>query len=108
MPSTALSDVSSESPNRLTTPKPDIALGLTHISFTHMQRTVLIMLQDDCRVLREPHQAQISLRFPRLIFEGKGGAAGESLDGRKARAILFKDVVEVSDVPMLQLMSARQ
>jgi hypothetical protein len=40
------------------------------------QRTVLMLLQDDCRVLSEPHKAQIGLRFPFLVVESKGGAAG--------------------------------
>ncbi|KAF1363886.1 hypothetical protein EJ07DRAFT_100541, partial [Lizonia empirigonia] len=86
IPSTALGDVSSESPNGLTTPKPDIALGLAHTSFTHMQRTALMMLQDDCFVLSEPHQAQIGLRFPFLVVESKGGAAGGNLIGAQNQA----------------------
>ncbi|KAF1996763.1 hypothetical protein P154DRAFT_442534 [Amniculicola lignicola CBS 123094] len=86
MSSTAPSDVSSESPNGLSTPKPDIALGLAHTSFTPMQRTVLMMLQDDCRVLSEPHQAQIGLRFPFLVIESKGGAAGGNMIGAQNQA----------------------
>jgi frataxin-like iron-binding protein CyaY len=38
-----------------------------------------MLLQDDCRVLSEPHQAQIGLRFPFLVIESKGGAAGGNL-----------------------------
>ena len=34
-----------------------------------------MLLQDDCRVLSEPHQAQIGL----LVVESKGGAAGENM-----------------------------
>jgi hypothetical protein len=51
-----------------------------------MQRTALMMLQDDCRVLSEPHQAQIGLRFPFLIIESKGGAAGGNLIGAQNQA----------------------
>jgi hypothetical protein len=79
VPSIALSDVSSENPNGLSTPKPDITLGLAHTCFTPLQRTVLMLLQDDCRVLSEPHQAQIGLRFPFLVVESKGGAAGGNM-----------------------------
>ncbi|KAF2787050.1 hypothetical protein K505DRAFT_258535 [Melanomma pulvis-pyrius CBS 109.77] len=86
MSSTAPSDVSSESPNGLSTPKPDIALGLAHTSFTSIQRTVLMLLQDDCRVLSEPHRAQIGLRFPFLVIESKGGAAGGNLIGAQNQA----------------------
>ncbi|KAF2816717.1 uncharacterized protein BDZ99DRAFT_373539 [Mytilinidion resinicola] len=85
MPSTAPSDTS-ESPNSLSTPKPDITLGLAHTSFTPMQKTVLMLLQDDCRVLSEPHQAQIGLRFPFLVIESKGGAAGGNLIGAQNQA----------------------
>jgi hypothetical protein len=77
--STALSDVFSENPNGLLTPKPDITLGLAHTCFTPLQRTVLMLLPDDCRVLSEPHQAQIGLRFPFLVVESKGGAAGGNM-----------------------------
>lgn len=63
----ALSDVSSENLNSLSTLKPDITLGLAHTSFTPFQRTILMLLQDDCRILSKPHQAQIGLRFPLLL-----------------------------------------
>ena len=39
----------------------------------------MMLLQDDCRVLSEPHQAQIGLRFPFLVVESKGGAAGGNM-----------------------------
>ncbi|KAH8724207.1 hypothetical protein GQ44DRAFT_709291 [Phaeosphaeriaceae sp. PMI808] len=51
-----------------------------------MQRTVLMLLQDDCRVLSEPHQAQIGLRFPFLVIESKGGAAAGNLIGAQNQA----------------------
>lgn len=86
MPSTAPSDISSESSNGLSTPKPDIALGLAHTSFTPIQKNVLMLLQDNCCVLSEPHQAQIGLRFPFLVIESKGGAAGGNLIGAQNQA----------------------
>ncbi|KAI1516007.1 hypothetical protein Ptr86124_004544 [Pyrenophora tritici-repentis] len=86
MPSTTRSDVSSESPNGLTTLKPDITLGLAHISFTRMQRTVLTMLQNVSCVLSEPYQSQIGLRFPFLVVENKGGAVGGNMLGAQNQA----------------------
>lgn len=102
--STTPSDVSSDSPNGLLTSKPDITLGLAHTSFTSVQRRVLMLLQDDKHLISEPHQTQIGLRFPFLIVESKGGAAGGNMisaqnqaavDGACALNILgdFQDVV---------------
>jgi hypothetical protein len=48
-----------------------------------MQRTVLMLLQDDCRVLSEPHQAQIG---PYLVIKSKSGAAGGNLIGAQNQA----------------------
>lgn len=85
-PPTAPSDTSSANPNDLSTPKPDITLGLEHTSFTPSQRRVLMLLQDECRVLSDPHQAQIGLRFPYFLVECKGGAAGGNLIGAQNQA----------------------
>ncbi|KAF2456353.1 hypothetical protein BDY21DRAFT_422200 [Lineolata rhizophorae] len=74
VPSTAPSDVSSENPNSLETPKPDITLGLAHASFGSFRRAVLMLLQDECHVLSDPHQMEIGLRFSFVFIESKGGA----------------------------------
>jgi hypothetical protein len=84
--STAASDVSSDNPNSLLTSKPDITLGMSHTSFTPLQKRVLRLLQDDDNVVSEPHQAQIGLRFPFLVVETKGGAAGGNMIGAHNQA----------------------
>ncbi|RFU31547.1 hypothetical protein B7463_g4790, partial [Scytalidium lignicola] len=85
-PSSTPSDASSENPNSLSTSEPDITLGLAHTSFTSLQKSVLMLLQDDCRVLSEPHQVQIGLRFPFLIVESKAGAADGNMIGAQNHA----------------------
>ncbi|KAF2257908.1 hypothetical protein CC78DRAFT_549542 [Lojkania enalia] len=85
-PSTAPSDISSENPNGLSTPKPDITLGLAHTNFTPIQKSVLMQLQDESHVQSEPHQVQIGLRFPFLVVESKGGAGGGNMIGAQNQA----------------------
>ena len=53
-----------------------------------LRRTVLVLLQDDCRVLSKPHQAQIGLHFPFLIVESKGSAAGGNMIGAQNQAVV--------------------
>jgi hypothetical protein len=45
-----------------------------------------MLLQDSCYVQSEPHQAQIGLRFPFLVVEAKGGAAGGNMIGAQNQA----------------------
>lgn len=45
-----------------------------------------MLLQDNSRVISEPYQAQIGLRFPFLIIESKGGTAGGNMVGAQNQA----------------------
>ncbi|KAK7177589.1 hypothetical protein PSPO01_16364 [Paraphaeosphaeria sporulosa] len=55
-------------PDSLSTPKPDISVGLEHRSFSPSQQSTLNYLETD------PHAQTIGLHFPFLIFEAKGNA----------------------------------
>jgi hypothetical protein len=55
-------------PDALSTPKPDICVGLEHRSFSPAQQSTLNYLETD------PHAQTMGLHFPFLIFEAKGNA----------------------------------
>jgi hypothetical protein len=59
---------SNSDPDSLSTPKPDICVGLEHKSFSTPQQKTLNWLKTD------PHAQAIGLHFPFLIFEAKGNA----------------------------------
>ncbi|KAL5372017.1 hypothetical protein PMIN02_012703 [Paraphaeosphaeria minitans] len=59
---------SNSDPESLSTPKPDICVGLEHRSFQPSQQQTLNYLKTD------PHAQAIGLHFPFLIFEAKGNA----------------------------------
>ncbi|KAF2006573.1 hypothetical protein P154DRAFT_481360 [Amniculicola lignicola CBS 123094] len=77
--SNAPSDFTTDDPNRVSIPKPDIAVGLAHASFSQLQGKMLWDLQDRNRVLSEPHQSAIGLHFPFLVIEAKGLAIGSNM-----------------------------
>lgn len=80
------SDFTTDDPNRISIPKPDIALGLAHASFSQLQGKILWDLQDKNRVFSEPHQSGIGLHFPFLIIEAKGLAIGSNMVGAQNQA----------------------
>lgn len=86
VPFKSASDASGNDPNCISTPKPDIALGLAHVSFTRLQGKILWDLQDTNSVLSEPHQSGIGLHFPFLILEAKGLASGSNMIGAQNQA----------------------
>ena len=85
-PSDAPSDFTTDDPNRVSIPKPDIALGLAHASFSQLHGKILWDLQDRNRVFSEPHQSGIGLHFPFLIIEAKGLAIGSNMVGAQNQA----------------------
>ena len=78
-PSDVPSDFTTDEFNRVSIPKPDITLGLSHASFSQLQGKILWDLQDSKRVLSEPHQSAIGLHFPFLVVEAKGLATGSNM-----------------------------
>ena len=85
-PSNTPSNFTTDDPNRISIPKPDIALGLAYTSFARLQGKMLWDLQDNNRVLSEPHQSGIGLHFPFLIIEAKGLAIGSNMVGAQNQA----------------------
>lgn len=85
-PSNAPSDYTTDDPTRVSIPKPDIAIGLSHSSFSKLQGKILWDLQDNNRVFSEPHQSAIGLHFPFLILEAKGLAIGSNMVGAQNQA----------------------
>lgn len=60
-----------DDPEALSTPKPDLSVGLAHTWFATPHQRLLAQpwIQSD------PHQARIGLHFPFLIFEAKGSGS---------------------------------
>lgn len=85
-PSDAPSDFTTDDPNRVSIPKPDICVGLSHTSFSKLQGRILWDLQDNNRVLSEPHQSAIGLHFPFVILEAKGLVIGSNMVGAQNQA----------------------
>ncbi|KAH8707561.1 hypothetical protein GQ44DRAFT_628523 [Phaeosphaeriaceae sp. PMI808] len=79
--SSAYTESTADDPNRVSTPKPDIVVGLDHVSFSQLQGRILWDLQDSLQVLSEPHQSTINLHFPFLIVEAKGLVIGSNMVG---------------------------
>lgn len=73
-PSTIAPTTSTQAANpfHLSTPKPDISIGLTHAEFTEHQQIILIQYQASGLILSDPHAADMGIRFPFLIVEAKG------------------------------------
>ncbi|KAJ5051201.1 hypothetical protein J3E72DRAFT_204473 [Bipolaris maydis] len=69
----SLSTMSTEiaSMYHITTPKPDMTVGLAHQAFTERHQNLLYDYHACKLILSDPHAAQIGLRFPFMIVELK-------------------------------------
>jgi hypothetical protein len=84
---TAVSTVEDHDPsNALTTPKPDILLGLARHSFTEVHQVLLGEWQDNGQLLSEPQLVQQGLHFPFLLVEAKGLATSGNIMGAENQA----------------------
>ncbi|KAH8691076.1 hypothetical protein GQ44DRAFT_720098 [Phaeosphaeriaceae sp. PMI808] len=72
--------------NPLTTPKPDISIGLNRSSFQELHQGLLVELQDTKQLLSEPHAVQLGLHFPFLLAEAKGLATSGNMIGAENQA----------------------
>jgi hypothetical protein len=70
----------------LTTPKPDISIGLNRSSFKELHQRLLADLQDTGRLLSEPHAVQLGLHFPFLLVEAKGLTTSGNIIGAENQA----------------------
>ncbi|KAH3938549.1 hypothetical protein HBH98_247030 [Parastagonospora nodorum] len=84
---TAVSTIEDHDPsNALTTPKPDILLGLARHSFTEVHQVLLGEWQDNGQLLSEPQLVQQGLHFPFLLVEAKGLATSGNMMGAENQA----------------------
>ncbi|KAF2850639.1 hypothetical protein T440DRAFT_554817 [Plenodomus tracheiphilus IPT5] len=84
--STTTSDYSTDDDLHLSTPKPDITVGLASDCITkalNLSQDILLHLQTDPNnaqpFVSDPHQVPLGLRFPFLIVEAKGLNTGSNL-----------------------------
>jgi hypothetical protein len=86
----------SSNPESLSTPKPDICVGLDHRWFSPSQRSTLNCLGTD------PHASTMGLHFPFLLFEAKGNAGlfGAQNQAAVGAACMLRilDLISYSDV----------
>jgi hypothetical protein len=72
--------------NLLTTPKPDIVVGLARRSFSEVHQALLGEWQDKAKLLSEPQLVQHGLHFPFLLVEAKGLATSGNMMGAENQA----------------------
>ncbi|KAF3029143.1 hypothetical protein E8E12_000455 [Didymella heteroderae] len=75
-----------DSSNPLTTPKPDIVVGLARRSFSEVHQVLLGEWQDKAKLLSEPQLVQHGLHFPFLLVEAKGLATSGNMMGAENQA----------------------
>jgi hypothetical protein len=66
-------------PYHISTPKPDITVGLVHTAFTERHQQRLVNHQASGSILSDPHAAEMGVRFPFLVVEAKGLSVNGSL-----------------------------
>ncbi|KAF1995250.1 hypothetical protein P154DRAFT_474609 [Amniculicola lignicola CBS 123094] len=66
-------------PYHISTPKPDITIGLAHTAFVQRHQRRLVDHQASGSILSDPHAADMGIRFPFLIVEAKGLSLNGSL-----------------------------
>lgn len=71
-PSIAHTTSTEADPFYISTPNPDIVVGLEDKAFTPMHRFQLALYQSRGLIMSDPHMTAMGLRFPFLIVEMKG------------------------------------
>ena len=80
------SSTTSELESTLTTPKPDITIGISWDAFSLSHISLLNYWQANRAVLSDPHATQGDMRFPFLIVEAKGLTTNGNLIGAQNQA----------------------
>lgn len=75
-------------PYYISTPKPDITIGLAHAGFPSRFQWRLIDHQASGSILSDPHTADMGIRFPFLIAETKGLSSNGSLVSAQNQAAI--------------------
>ncbi|KAF1935974.1 hypothetical protein EJ02DRAFT_360247, partial [Clathrospora elynae] len=66
-------------PYHISTPKPDITVGIAHTGFIPQHQRRLVDHQASGSILSDPHTPDMDIRFPFLIVETKGLSANGTL-----------------------------
>ncbi|KAF9733831.1 hypothetical protein PMIN01_08174 [Paraphaeosphaeria minitans] len=75
-------------PYHISTPKPDITIGLAHTAFAQSHQRRLVDHQASGSILSDPHAADMGVRFPFLVVEVKGlSSSGSLISGQNQAAI---------------------
>jgi hypothetical protein len=80
------SNTEAADPYYISTPKPDITIGLAHTGFGQHDQWCLIDHQASGTILSDPHAADMGIRFPFLVVEAKGLSQNGSLVGAQNQA----------------------
>jgi hypothetical protein len=75
-------------PYYISTPKPDITIGLAHTGFKSRYQRRLVDHQASASILSDPHTADMGIRFPFLIAETKGLSVNGNLVGAQNQAAI--------------------
>ncbi|KAF2241907.1 hypothetical protein BU26DRAFT_525017 [Trematosphaeria pertusa] len=101
------SSTASELDGTLTTPKPDITVGISREAFSRAHAGLLEYWQAKETVVSDPHATQGDMRFPFLIIEGKGlvtngnliGAQNQAAGGRTCAIRVLESLAEQDPDP---------
>ncbi|KAH7111136.1 hypothetical protein B0J11DRAFT_554388 [Dendryphion nanum] len=75
-------------PYHISTPKPDITIGIAHTAFVQRHQRRLVDRQASGSILSDPHAADMGIRFPFLVVEAKGlGLNGSLISAQNQAAI---------------------
>ena len=75
-------------PYHISTPKPDITIGIAHTAFVHQHQRRLVDHQASGSILSDPHAADMGIRFPFMVVETKGLSLNGSLVSAQNQAAI--------------------
>ncbi|KAH8690425.1 hypothetical protein GQ44DRAFT_720241, partial [Phaeosphaeriaceae sp. PMI808] len=87
-PYTPSTSTEAAGPYHISTPKPDITVGLADGGFEKQHESYLIKHQASGSILSDPHTAEMALRFPFLVVEAKGLSLNGSLVSAQNQAAI--------------------
>lgn len=102
---TTTTSLNASDPFHISTPKPDITVGLEETDFSLLHQRRLVHHQKSGTVLSDPHAAFMGMRFPFLIVETKGlsvhgnlvSAQNQAAIGGASMLRILKDLDETTD-----------
>ncbi|UPX12651.1 uncharacterized protein EKO05_0003192 [Ascochyta rabiei] len=102
---TTTTSLNASDPFHISTPKPDITVGLEETNFSLLHQRRLVHHQQSGTVLSDPHAAFMGMRFPFLIVETKGlsvngnlvSAQNQAAIGGACMLRILKDLDETTD-----------